>query len=75
MSGEATIYGPRTVITVTWMDGKVQVYSYPDVSKHRVENGVLTIDQSRGSAVTLHLPLANIREIAVEVDPGRLQRS
>lgn len=74
MSGEAVLYGPKTTITVTWMDGKVQVYSYPGVSKHRLENGVLTIDKSRGSA-GLHLPLANIREIAVEVDPGGLQRS
>jgi hypothetical protein len=75
MSGEAVLYGPKTAITVTWMDGKVQVYRYPGVSKHRVENGVLTIDESRGSAGPLHLPLTNIREIAVEVDPGGLRRS
>ena len=28
MSGEAVICGPGTVITVTWMDGKVQVHRY-----------------------------------------------
>lgn len=75
MTGDAELYGPRTVITVTWMDGKVEVYRYPDVSKHRVENGVLTIDESTGSAGRLHLPLSNIREIAVEVVPGGLRRS
>jgi hypothetical protein len=52
------------VITVTWMDGKVEVYR--GVSRHQVENGVLTIGRMRGSAGTLHLPLANIRQVTVE---------
>lgn len=58
------------VITVTWMDGKVEIYR--DVG-HRVQNGVLMIDQSKGSAGLplpnqreLYLPLANIRTVAVD---------
>jgi len=75
MSGEAVICGPETVITVTWMDGEVQIYRCSGVSKHRVENGVLAIDESMGSAGPLYLPLANIRKIEVEVKPGGLRRS
>ena len=63
----------EVVVTVTWMDGKVRAYHD---ARHRVENGVLTIDQSKGSSglslpgqMTLHLPLANIREFAVESRP------
>ena len=61
----------KAVITVRWMDGKMEVYRDP--SRHQVEHGVLTIDFSRGSeetpfprAKTVYLPLANIREFTVE---------
>lgn len=58
------------IVVVTWMDGKKQVYN---TTRHHVENGVLTIDQSTDflgrplpHQKTLHLPLANIREFSVE---------
>jgi hypothetical protein len=61
----------QAVIRVRWMDGETEVYRDP--SRHQVENGVLTIDFSRGSAEsqfphmkTVYLPLANIREFTVE---------
>ena len=67
----ALTMGTMVVITVRWMDGETQVYR--DSSRHQVENGVLTIDFSRGSeetqfprAKTAYLPLANIREFTVE---------
>lgn len=74
-----------TVITVTWMDGKVEVYH--NVVTHRVADGVLTIEgfdrphsladqfyeHARGrqpvGRTTLHLVLANIREYTVEERP------
>jgi hypothetical protein len=73
MSEEVWIDPRETVITVTWLDGKVQVYR--KVSGHQVETGVLTIDGFTGGAGTLHLPLASIRQIAVEVTGGGLRRS
>ena len=61
----------QAVIRVRWMDGETEVYRDP--SRHQVENGVRTIDFSRGSAEsqfprmkTVYLPLANIREFTVE---------
>lgn len=56
-------------ITVTWMDGKTEIYRY--VLSHTVKDGVLTINQSRGPLPdpcpeTLHLPVANIRKFTVE---------
>ena len=64
----------RAVITVRWMDGEMEVYRDP--SRHQVEDGVLIIDFSRGSAEsqfprmkTVYLPLANIREFTVESPP------
>ena len=47
MSGPADLIPDKIVITVTWMDGEVQVYRYYLVSRdpqHRLENGVLTIE-------------------------------
>jgi hypothetical protein len=65
---------PQAVITVKWMDGEMEVYR--NSSRHQVENGVLTIDFSRGSEEsqfprlkTVYLPLANIREFTVEWPP------
>ena len=65
----------KAAITVRWMDGETEVYRDP--SRHQVENGVLTIDFSRGSEEsqfprmkTVYLPLANIREFTVE-SPSR----
>ena len=56
------------------MDGEMEVYCDP--SRHQVEDGVLTIDFSRGSeetqfprAKTVYLPLANIREFTFESPP------
>jgi hypothetical protein len=61
----------QAVIRVRWMDGETEVYRDP--SRHQVENGVLTIDFSRGTEEsqfprmkTVYLPLANIREFTVE---------
>jgi hypothetical protein len=61
-------------ISVTWMDGRAEVYRNP--SRHQVENGVLMIDLSRGSEESqfprlesVYIPLANIREITVESPP------
>ena len=72
MSGPIEMFPDETVITVTWLDGEVQVYR--NVKSHQVEPGVLTIGGVRGSGVTLHLPLANIREIAVEWKSGGIRR-
>lgn len=61
----------KAAITVRWMDGEIEVYRDP--SRHQVEDGVLTIDFSRGSEEsqfprmkTVYLPLANIREFTME---------
>ena len=58
------------MITVTWMDGKIEIYRGVE---HQIKNAVLVIDQSKGSAGLplpnqrkLYLPLANIREFAVD---------
>jgi hypothetical protein len=64
-----------TVITVTWMDGKEEVYH--DAASHDIADGVLTIqvvtpvhvsirERQPASLKTVRLPLANIREITVE---------
>ena len=61
-------------ISVTWMDGKAEVYRNP--SRHQVDDGVLMIDFSIGSEEsrfprmkTVYLPMANIREFTVESLP------
>ena len=60
------------VITVIWMDGQRREYDH--VNRHYVAEGMLTIEQFTSreqfdSIKTLHLPLANIREIVVESRP------
>jgi hypothetical protein len=64
----------QAVITVRWIDGEREIYRDP--SRHQVEDGVLMIDFSGGSAEsqfpcmkTVYLPLANIREFTVESLP------
>jgi hypothetical protein len=69
----------KPVIHVTWMDGQTKVYR--NVEHHGVADGVLTITQAvpRQAPLvpeiemprlpcdkTLHLPVANIREVVVE---------
>ena len=58
---------PETVITVSWMDERTEVYR--DVSSYRVADGMLSItrpgeigDPRLAPPRTVHLPLANIRE-------------
>jgi hypothetical protein len=62
-----------TVITVTWMDGKEEVYE--NVLTYRIADGVLTIEKGQKGFVrvndplgdlTLHLVLANIRKYTAQ---------